>query len=119
MTPTHLQNIDYALKRSSLDAVQNNWAEGDHMFHGALYAAADSPRQIKLCDDLRRTCRVQIAGYHHLIDQTERWLRDHEAIVAACHRKNPKEGKRLLRQHLKAACHVLLRAMQNDCAQQR
>ncbi len=111
MTEGHLRVIDYALQRSSLEAGQQNWAEGDQMFHTALYTAADSPRQVALCDDLRRKCRVQIAGYHQLTNQTERWLSEHEAIVTACHDGAPKEARRLLRRHLKAARNHLLRAM--------
>jgi len=114
MDAAHLQRIDAVLERSSLEARQSNWAEGDQMFHTALYAAADSPRQIALVDELRRICRVQIAGYGQLTDKTERWLAEHEAIVAACHARDVKEAKRLLRRHLKAARNVLLKAMQPD-----
>lgn len=112
MTEAHFTAIEYALKRSSLEAVQDNWATGDQMFHQTLYAAAESPHQSNLADDLRRACRVQIAGYSKLTGKTARWLRDHEEIVTACQSGNAKEAQRRLRRHLKAARNLLLRVMQ-------
>lgn len=106
-----LGKIDYALQRSSLEAHQDNWAEGDRMFHAALYAPAARGRQMAAVDELRRVARVQIAGYGGLTNKTARWLAEHEAIVAACHRQDRKEAQRLLRKHLRGARNHLLRAM--------
>ena len=111
LTPGHLEAIDLALERSSLEARQAGWAEGDRMFHQALYAAAGSPHQMAMVDDLRRACRVQIASYKRLTGKTGRWIAEHEGIVAACHRSDVKQGQRLLRRHLKAARNLLLREM--------
>lgn len=111
MGPDDLRRIDYALARSSLEARQANWAEGDQMFHAALYAPAKSPVQCALADELRRKCRIQIAGYRQLTDKTDRWISEHEAIVAACHAGDAKTARRALRRHLKAARNYLLQAM--------
>lgn len=114
LMPDDVRQIDYALQRSSLEARQDNWADGDRMFHTALYAPAQSPRQIEMIDRLRRACRAQIAGYGALTDKTDQWLSEHKAIVEACHMGNAKRAARLLRRHLKAARNTLLDAMRQD-----
>ncbi len=109
-----LAAVDYALERSSLEAHQDNWAQGDQIFHNALYAPAGRLRQMTVIDELRRAARVQIAGYGGLTDKTKRWLREHQGIVTACHAGDSKEATRLLRKHLRGARNHLLRAMRSE-----
>lgn len=111
MTKADHDAIGYALERSSLEARQDNWAEGDRMFHEALYAPAGRPRQVALINDLRVACRIQIAAYQALTRSTERWLDDHVQIAGACRTGAVKPATRLLRRHLKSARNLLLRTM--------
>lgn len=111
MTAEDWTRIDYALARSSLEARQSNWADGDRMFHDALYAPADRPRQMAMVHDLRVACRIQIAAYGQLTQDTDRWLDDHTSIADACRAGDAAIAARLLRRHLKAARNLLLRAM--------
>ena len=114
MRDAHLAAIHHALAQSALEATQDNWAEGDAMFHTALYAAADRPRQLGLINELRRIARVQIAGYNDLTDKTHRWLSEHEGIVQACDIRDSKEAQRRLRRHLRAARNHLVKAMKAE-----
>ncbi len=111
MNPKAWTAIDYALDRSTLEARQANWADGDRMFHDALYASAGRPRQMAMVRDLRVACRIQIAAYGQLTKNTDRWLDDHAHIAQACREGDDKHAQRLLRRHLKAARNQLLRAM--------
>lgn len=106
-----LRAVDYALERSSLEARNQNWSEGDALFHDTLYAPADRPRQSALVADLRQKARVQIAGHRFLPEDTDRWLADHAAIVAACHAQNPPQAVSRLRQHLLGAKTAVLERM--------
>ena len=108
MTAHHLKDIDYALERSNLEAHHDNWAEGDQMFHAALYAAANRPRQTAMVDQLRSACRIQIAAYSQLSKNTDRWIEDHKALSAACHAHNASLARACLKAHLEAAHDALL-----------
>ena len=111
MTDSHLSAIGYALERSSLEARQSNWAEGDRMFHDAIYAAAGQPRQQAMVNDLRRICCIQIAGYNQLTRKTDRWLTDHQRLTNACRAGNLRRATRILHRHLNGARNHLLREM--------
>lgn len=111
MGPEELRAIDYALDRSTLEARNENWSEGDALFHDALYAPAARPRQSALVADLRQKARVQIAGHRFLPEDTDRWLADHAAIVAACHDRDAPRAVSRLRQHLMGAKAAVLARM--------
>ena len=111
MTPRELADVDYALERSSLEARSDNWAEGDALFHNALYAPADRPRHAAIVRKLRRTCRVQIAAYPHLTGKTLRWLADHATLSEYCHTGNISGAIKQLESHLVAVRDALLDVM--------
>ncbi len=106
-----LRMVDYALDRSNLEARNENWSEGDALFHDTLYAPANRPRQSALVADLRQKARVQIAGHRFLPEDTDRWLADHAAIVAACHAGDAPRAVSRLRQHLLGAKAAVLARM--------
>ena len=108
MTPQDLDRIDYALARSDLEARNANWAEGDALFHAALYAPAQRPRQQAMIDGLRRACRVQIACYKALPEDTDRWLDDHAALRDLCRAGEKAAATERLRTHLTNARDTLL-----------
>ncbi|SHL19380.1 transcriptional regulator, GntR family [Roseovarius marisflavi] len=114
MTEADLTRIDYALARSNLEAKNANWAEGDQMFHAALYAPAMRPRQAQMITGLRRTCRIQISAYDALPNETERWLADHQALRDACHRRDTNAAVTCLRAHIEGALDTLLQKMSGD-----
>ena len=111
ITPTDLDRIDYALDRSNLEARNANWAEGDALFHASLYAPAKRPRQQSMIDGLRRACRVQIAAYDVLPEDTERWLADHAALRDLCQMGDAPAAVERLQAHIIAARDALLRRM--------
>ena len=108
MTRDDLKAIGYALERSDLEARQNNWAEGDRLFHTALYRPAGRPRQLAMTERLRLSCQAQIAVYRTLPDQTGQWLNDHARIVDFCRLRAVEAAKQRLKQHLNAARDALL-----------
>lgn len=108
MTPQNLDRIDYALARSDLEARNANWAEGDALFHAALYAPAQRPRQQAMIDGLRRACRVKIACYKALPEDTDRWLDDHAALRDLCRAGEKAAATERLRTHLTNARDTLL-----------
>lgn len=113
MTPRELAKVDYALERSTLEAQNANWAEGDALFHNALYAPVNRPRHSEIVKELRRSCRVQIAAYAHLTNNTDRWLADHATLSEFCHTGNVSGAIAQLEAHLVAARDELLKAMPN------
>ncbi|MHA7775187.1 GntR family transcriptional regulator [Roseibium sp. M-1] len=111
VTPAELERIDKALAHSNIDATTSRWAESDWMFHETLYAPARRPRQIAMIEELRRTCRIHIAGYGILPSRTEDWLQDHADIVKAMKTGAEDEAVRILERHIATARGTLLAAL--------
>lgn len=106
-----LVKIETALAHSSIDAATDRWADGDWAFHKSLYAPAKRPRELAMIEDLRRTCRIHIAGYGVLPTLTDRWLKDHEELVAACRSRAEDRATEILIRHIADARETLLAAM--------
>lgn len=114
MTEADLNAIEIAFAHSSIDAVTNRWADGDWAFHQSLYLPADRPRQLKMIEELRRTCRIHIAGYGVLPAQTKDWLKDHEDILSAVRNRDKTTAQGILKRHINDACTTLLSAWPNQ-----
>lgn len=114
-TPRHdvksLEKLHYALRRSDLEALGPDWAEGDRMFHAALYAPAGRGRQIAMIEGLRIACQIQIAAYSALPERTPDWLSDHHLIVEAVQAGGVETAVQNLIRHLREAEAHLLAAM--------
>ena len=106
-----LVKIEAALAHSSIDAASDRWADGDWAFHKSLYAPAKRPRELSMVEDLRRTCRIHIAGYGVLPTLTDRWLKDHEDLVAAMTSRAEDRAVDILTGHIADARETLLAAM--------
>lgn len=110
MTENDLGAIEVAYAHSSIDAGTDRWASGDWAFHQSLYLPARRPRQLKLIEELRRTCRIHIAGYGVLPAQTKDWLEDHKDILSAVRNRNTADAQDILKRHIMDACATLLSA---------
>jgi DNA-binding GntR family transcriptional regulator len=106
-----LLTIETALAHSSIDAATDRWADGDWAFHKSLYAPAQRSRELSMIEDLRRTCRIHIAGYGVLPRLTDRWLKDHEDLVAAMRARAEDRAADILTRHIADARDTLLAAM--------
>jgi len=106
-----VDELQYQLRRSSLEAGRAGWSNGDRAFHEALYQPAQKPRHIELIGELRNLCRVHAKGYDTLKTHTPRWLEDHEAIAAEFAAGHAALCEKVLRRHLSATRDVLLAAM--------
>ncbi len=111
MTVEDMSAISIAFEHSSIDAQTPKWSDGDWAFHQALYTPAGKPRQIRMIKDLRRHCRIHIAGYGDLPDRTSEWLKDHQMIVEACKARDPEKAAGTLERHIDAAAEMLLDAI--------
>lgn len=110
-TAADLERIDAALAHSNLDAATSRWADSDWMFHKTLYAPAGRPRQLGMIEELRRTCRIHIAGYGILPSRTEDWLHDHAAMVEALKDREEDRAAEILERHIATARRTLLAGM--------
>ena len=106
-----VDEVQYQLRRSSLEAGRAGWSNGDRAFHEALYQPSQKPRHIELIGELRNLCRVHAKGYDDLRAHTPRWLEDHEAIAAEFADGHAILCEKVLRRHLTATRDVLLAAM--------
>lgn len=106
-----LQNLHYCLKLSDVEAAGPNWADGDRMFHAALYAPAKRHQQIAMIEKLRLSCQIQIAAYGALPARTPEWLTDHQLIVQAVEAGGVETATQHLIRHLRNAEAHLLAAL--------
>ncbi len=97
---TTLAEIDYALKKSSIEAGRPGWQAGDWQFHQALYTPAQRPRQLSIVAELRSACVLYAPKYDTLSRQTDRWLEDHNAIFDAYCARQVSRATGLLRDHI-------------------
>ena len=111
MTATDIDGIEHVRKRSDLDAVTEDWADGDWSFHKALYAPAGRHRQLGIIETLRRTCRMHIAVYRSLPSRTPTWLKDHADLVKLCRNGETEAAVQVLQSHIAAAGQTLIDAM--------
>ncbi|MNE55225.1 HTH-type transcriptional repressor CsiR [compost metagenome] len=95
--------VDYALRKSSLEAGRPGWQAGDWLFHKTLYARAERHRQLAIVEELRTSCILYASDYQSLAHETERWLADHEALVKAYVARRTQDASDILRQHILAA----------------
>jgi len=103
-------DVDYALRKSSLEAGRPGWRTGDWLFHRTLYLPAGRPRQLAMVEELRTSCALYASGYDDLAAETGRWLADHAAIARAFIAGNADEACAVLRRHILAA-HACLQAL--------
>ena len=111
MDAAALEVAETALLAAERGAGGPRWSELDDLFHAALYAPAARPRQLGMVSGLRGAVRRYQAGHEALPAQTEAWLCDHRAILAACQAGNTAEASRLLSSHLERAGRLVLSAL--------
>lgn len=109
-----LDAIRASFRHSSIDANTPRWADGDWAFHKSLYMPAGRPRQLKMIEDLRRTCRIHIAGYGLLPEHTSQWLQDHEVMVDACAAGDSSRAAATLEHHIMSAGKSLTDTLSNS-----
>lgn len=106
--PDYAAEVDYALRKSDLEAGRPGWADGDWFFHRTLYAPASRPRQLAMAEELRRLCLVHVPSYDTLTQATPDWLAHHAAMARAAVAGRAEDAVAALEQHLDAARRFLL-----------
>lgn len=101
--PQDHAEAEYALRKSSLEAGRPGWADGDWLFHAALYAPAGRMKQLSMVQELRRLCAMHAARYDTLVDRTPDWIAQHEGIFQAFKKGRADEAARRLQRHIDAA----------------
>jgi len=101
------RRIDAAHAESARTAGTAAWVESDWRFHRALYEPAGRARQLEIIEQLRRTVARHAAAHAMLPERTDEWLRDHDAIVAACRARASVAARKRLEQHLRHAAEVV------------
>ena len=111
MNAVALETAETALLASERGASGPRWSELDDLFHAALYTPAARLRQLGMVSGLRGAVRRYRAGHKALPAQTEAWLHDHRAILAACRAGDTTEALGLLSNHLERAGRLVLSAL--------
>jgi DNA-binding GntR family transcriptional regulator len=109
--PSDHAEIEYALRKSELEAGRAGWRESDWLFHHSIYKVTKRDRQIELVRELRDACAVHAAHYDDLMEETPRWLDQHRKIFAAFRHGNAERSQRLLAEHIQQAGKHLLMLM--------
>jgi DNA-binding GntR family transcriptional regulator len=108
LTEEDRREAEYALRKSDLEAGRPGWADGDRLFHAALYAPARRNRQLGMVEELRRLAMVHVAGYDDLAASTPDWIGQHRALFEAFTDGRTDEAVRRLEAHIEAARAALL-----------
>ena len=108
MTADDWRRIEAAHETSVRSADSVEWADGDWLFHRALYLPAGRPRQLAMIDTLRGTVARYWSAYNALPTRTAEWLADHQAILEACRARSAVAARRRLGDHLRRASELVL-----------
>jgi DNA-binding GntR family transcriptional regulator len=109
--PSDHADVEYALRKSELEAGRPGWREGDWLFHFSMYKAAKRDRQMDIIRELRHACEIYAAHYDDLIKETPRWLVQHRQIFTAFCNGDTKDTRRLLSEHIRDSGQHLLTLM--------
>lgn len=109
--PSDHADVEYALRKSELEAGRPGWREGDWLFHFSMYRAAKRERQIAIIRELRDACEIHAAHYDDLMTETPRWLDQHRKIFAAFCNGHNKKTQQLLSEHIQESGQHLLALM--------
>jgi DNA-binding GntR family transcriptional regulator len=110
MTKADLEAAEEALLKAERGSRTKEWSKLDTLFHRALYAPADRPRQLNIVMTLRTLFEGSLA-HQALPTKRKDWLKDHRAILAACRSGDWAKAAPLLEDHLKRASNVVLRRL--------
>lgn len=105
-------DVEYALRKSELEAGRPGWREGDWQFHLSIYRVANRQRQTSIIRELRDACVIYAAHYDDLMTQTPRWLDHHRQIFSSFRDGNSKKARQLLATHIRESAQHLLAAME-------
>jgi len=109
--PSDHADVEYAMRKSELEAGRPGWREGDWLFHFSIYKVTKRDRQIDIVRELRDACALHAAHYDDLVRETSRWLDQHRKIFAAFRKGNAEDSGRLLAAHIRDAGKHLLISM--------
>jgi len=109
--PSDHVDVEYALRKSELEAGRTGWREGDWLFHSSMYKVVKRDRQIDIIRELRDACEIHAVHYDDLMQDTPRWLDQHRQIFAAFRSGNPEKTRHLLARHIRESGQHLLSSM--------
>ena len=110
--PADHAEIDYALRKSEIEAGRPGWRQGDWLFHSAMYQLANRPRQMQIIRELRDACAIHSAHYDGLVSETPRWLDHHRRIFSAFRKGDVPRTRQLLVTHIHESGEHLLALME-------
>jgi DNA-binding GntR family transcriptional regulator len=113
MTSADLTRVELAHLASVRAGDGPEWSARDREFHLALYEPGNRPRQLALIENLRVTLDRCQRAHAALPCHTTEWLRDHEALVAACRAGDASGARRLLVGHLERAAALVVADLQD------
>jgi DNA-binding GntR family transcriptional regulator len=114
MTEQDILAIETARQAADLGAGGADWARLDQAFHLSLYTPSNRPRQLAMIETLRGTAERYWAAYSWLPSQTREWLRDHDAIAAACRARDADSARDVLASHLRRAGDLVMSRLTAD-----
>ncbi|WP_165357234.1 GntR family transcriptional regulator [Sphingosinicella sp. CPCC 101087] len=109
--PSDHDDVEYALRRSSLEAGRPGWQKGDWSFHLAIYKIANRRKQIDIVRELRNLCELHVHSYGELNRDPAQWLDHHEKMFDAFRRRDAESAREMLSEHIREAGRRLLSAM--------
>jgi DNA-binding GntR family transcriptional regulator len=71
-------------------------------FHERIYSASKRPRMEKLIGELREASAAYLRLYSTLAPTADQTQKEHERIVAACRRRDPKAAAKAIEAHLRS-----------------
>lgn len=109
--PADHADVDYALRKSEIEAGRPGWREGDWLFHSSIYKLALRARQTAIIRELREACLIHSAHYDELKTKTPRWLDHHRQIFNAFRKGDARKARQVLATHIRESGEHLLGLM--------
>ena len=100
ITEPEMQRLEALCDEMTASSDHRHWLELNRVFHGALYASANSPTATELVDQLSSQVERYVRAHGEVIDREREAVEEHRAILRAVKARDVAASQDLVKRHI-------------------